>query len=263
MPNRNHKKPLRKKPPARRLIYNLMDATPKSSVPKWAASLAERFSSNLTPDVTALLRAQAMLLSQPSDAAGNSEQPGNTNQHTVTIIRTQKALRELYLHFQSATLVAIDLETHGLNPRRGEIVGIGIAVANDAFYIPTAHKFEESGQLLPDQLTATQVARALKLQALPLVAHNSKFELSWLRQHTGVTPNIVWDTMLAARLQRSDLSADLEKLAVRMLDVPGWSLPQDQIKQIQTLPIDQVARYCAKDCIYTLRITEKQKPCLK
>jgi hypothetical protein len=69
--------------------------------------------------------------------------------------------------------------------------------------------------------------------------------------------------MLAARLIRSDLSADLEDLAVRVLDVPGWEFTAAEIKRIQFMPVERVALYCAKDCRYTLQIFEAQQRCLK
>jgi ribonuclease D len=116
--------------------------------------------------------------------------------------------------------------------------------------------------LLPDQFTAPEVAAALGLGRLPLVAHNAKFELKWLRRHAGISPHFVWDTMLVARLLRSDLPSGLKETAVRELDVPDWGLSKEELGRIQFLPIDRVARYCAKDVWYTLQLMRRQQACL-
>ena len=68
--------------------------------------------------------------------------------------------------------------------------------------------------------------------------------------------------MLAARLLRSDLPAELKDLAVRELDVPDWGLTKADIERVQFLPIERVARYCAKDCRYTLELYRRQRACL-
>ena len=56
--------------------------------------------------------------------------------------------------------------------------------------------------------------------------------------------------------------ADLKDLASRVLDVPDWSLCKEEIKATQFLPVERVARYCAKDCRYTLELFWRQQVCL-
>jgi DNA polymerase I-like protein with 3'-5' exonuclease and polymerase domains len=161
----------------------------------------------------------------------------------------------------AALEVVIDLETNSLDHRTGEIVGLGLAVDDRAYYVPIAHRGQD-GKLLARQLVLSEVLQALQLHEKPLIAHNAKFELKWLRHHGQADYRFAWDTMLAASLLRSDLPSNLKQVALRELDVPDWGLPQEQIQTVQTLPVDLVAAYCAKDCVYTHNLHQKQQTCL-
>jgi DNA polymerase I-like protein with 3'-5' exonuclease and polymerase domains len=179
------------------------------------------------------------------------------------VVRDRKTLEEIAGLVGAAAEVAIDLETSGLDSRLGEIVGIGLAIGDDLnFYVPVAHRAPETKLLRPDQLSLHAVVQALHFDRLPLIAHNAKFELRRLCFHAGVTCHFVWDTMIAARLLASHLPADLKVVAARELDVPDWSLSKADMARMQFLPVDQVARYCAKDCRYTLDLYRRQKACL-
>jgi DNA polymerase I-like protein with 3'-5' exonuclease and polymerase domains len=178
------------------------------------------------------------------------------------IVRDDSTLRELAEGVAAAAEVAIDLETSSLDYRGGEIVGLGIGLPVGVYYVPVAHRAPADRSLRPDQLALHYVLRHLKLEQRPLVAHNAKFELHWLRHHGAITCCVGWDTMLAARLLRSDQSAELKEVVKRELDVPDWSLTKDEMKQVALLPIDKVARYCAKDVYYTHQLAMWQRQCL-
>jgi hypothetical protein len=45
--------------------------------------------------------------------------------------------------------------------------------------------------------------------------------------------------------------------------VPEWGLSSRELGEIQVLPVDRVARYCAKDCYYTLQLYQMQQACLR
>jgi DNA polymerase-1 len=162
---------------------------------------------------------------------------------------------------KDADEVVIDLETSALDPGSGEIVGVGLAMAGGNFYLPVTHRFPETGLLRPGQLPLDVVVRKLDLARLPLIAHNAKFEFRWLRRHAGLACTFAWDTMIAARLLRSDRSAELKDVAARELDVPDWGMTKADIEQVQFLPIERVARYCVKDCRFTLELYWRQQMC--
>ena len=179
-----------------------------------------------------------------------------------TVVRTQARYRDVAKKVVEAPEVVVDLETSDLDYRKGEIVGIGLALRDGPLYIPISHRFEEDGKLRPCQLSLVNVLTALRLQEKHLIGHNAKFEFKWLRHHGNFRCEFGWDTMVAARLLRSDLPADLKAIAERELDVPDWGLSKAEIKRVQFLPIETVAAYCAKDCWYTLAIYRRQRACL-
>lgn len=228
---------------------------------QWAAQLlAERRTDprGLRPADIHLLDTQvAALMNQPDTSTGTS-----VDNLGPTIVRTRDKLGEVAQAINSQPVAAIDLETSSLDPASGEIVGIGLAIPAQAFYVPTAHRIEESNTLLPDQLPLLDVAAAIDFREVPFIAHNAKYELKWLQHHLGVTPRFVWDTMLAARLLRSDLPAGLKVVVLRELDVPDWSLTPGELGVIQFLAVDRVARYCGHDAAYTLQLYERQQRCL-
>ena len=254
--------PKHKKPPAQKPKQSAEEKpAPAVNLDQWLAQLPQLLNGKVSPEKLSLLAAQTMVISQakPTDGLASTAAPS----HMPLIIRTQAALREAAEQICKATNISLDIETSDLDPRRGEIVGVGVAIEGQAFYFPTAHRFEDTGDLRPDQLPVTDVVERLQLERRQVIAHNAKFEMRWLRHHTGVTLAPTWDTMLAARLIRSDLSADLEDLAVRVLDVPKWGFTPAEMQRLQFMSVDQVASYCAKDCRYTLQIFEEQKKCLK
>ena len=198
-----------------------------------------------------------MLDEQPEHAVALAPDPKKP-----LIVRDHDTLEKAASSILANADVAIDLETSSLNPRRGEIVGLGIAVAGRTFYFPTGHRSQSDQRLLPDQLPLSDVVTALKLVERPLIAHNGKFELRWLRRHAGIDCHFTWDTMIAAALLRSDQPANLKAVAARELDVLDWSLPAKEMPHLQFLPIDRVAAYCAADCFYTLELYGRQRRCL-
>ncbi len=180
-----------------------------------------------------------------------------------TIVRDQAALDSLASQVASASEVVIDLETSSLDPRLGVIVGIGLAVGNSTYYVPVNHLFPGNSLLRPGQLSLAEALGALHIVDKPLVGHNAKFEWKWLKYHSGIEARFVWDTMIAARLLRSDLPADLKELARRELDVPDWDMPAADKERIEFLPIESVAEYCAKDCWYTWLVYQQQTGALQ
>ena len=225
------------------------------SLKTWALGLIDKVAHDVTPDDLSLLRAQVDRLgtspSVPADLPPDPTQPA--------LVRDATALASLAKVIDEAAEAVIDLETGGLNPREGEIVGSGFAVAGGTYYIPIHHRCEETQELRPNQLPLAEVIDALSLDTKPLIAHNAKYELKWLRHHGGVNCKFNWDTMIAAKLLRSDKPADLKNVAVRELDVPDWGLSNADMNRIQYLPIERVAAYCAKDCWYTWLLYERQK----
>lgn len=222
----------------------------------WARQLVSQLV-DLPPAERAILAGQLAVLE------ASPVEPPAAARPSVQVVRDGEALRRLVAQLAGADVAAIDLKTSALDPRRGEVVGVGLAADGVVAYVPVGHRFEETNDLLPDQLPLAEVVATVRLADLPLVAHNAKFELVGLRRHAGVDPRFICDTMIAAKLLRSDLSADLEEVAVRELDEPPWALSQAELQRIAYLPIDRVAVYCGKDVRYTLALLRRQRTCLE
>lgn len=220
----------------------------------WAANLINNAASGVGPDELSLLKAQVDGLAMDTESP---ELPPDPTRPIV--VRERTALTELAEGVKEATEVVIDLETSSLDHRSGVIVGIGLAFDGKTFYVPINHRFEDSNDLRPNQLTLVEVLDALRLHKKRLIAHNAKYELKWLRHHSGQDFHFTWDTMIGERLRRSDKPAELKSAAVRELDVPDWDLPKGDMARIECLPIERVASYCAKDCWYTWLLNELQK----
>ena len=234
------------------------DSLSRPAIADWVEGMIGELSRQLPAEEMAVLKSQANALNEATPTC-KMLAPDPTK---PTIVRDQDGLADLAAKVAVAAELTVDLETQGLDPHRGQIVGVGLAVGESTFYIPTSHRFETDGALRPGQLPLIDVMAALRLQEKSLIGHNAKYETKWLSYHGGVKCHFTWDTMIAARLLRSDLPADLKDLAVRELDVPDWGLSKAELKRIQLLPIEMVAAYCAKDCWYTTMLYRRQQACL-
>lgn len=77
---------------------------------------------------------------------------------------------------------SIDLETSGTDPRRNEIVGVGVGWnERGAVYIPVSHKYDQPF----DGKEALRLLEPLLVQA-PLIAFNAVFDLEFLELSTGI-----------------------------------------------------------------------------
>jgi len=236
-----------------------MKASHPSSVKTWAEGLLTQLEQSDNPrpkEQLELLRRQIADLNTKSQRS-----KANADEETFEVVRSHEQLVVAAATVNKADVVVISLTTTSIKHREGEIVGVSLATLDGAFYIPIAHRFPETGKLLPDQLTPLAVAETLKLEHLPLIGHDVKFELHWLRAHADIKCTFHWDTMVAAALLRSDKSDDLKDVAMRVLDAPDWRLPKPDMERIANLSVDVAGRYCTTDCRMILKLYEEQRQC--
>jgi len=88
---------------------------------------------------------------------------------------------------REANLVALDLETTGLDPRHAEIRLVQISTGEETFVIDCLKRDEADLRILVEALAGT-----------PIVAHGAAFEWAFLYHHFGVELENVTDTMLLA-----------------------------------------------------------------
>jgi DNA polymerase-1 len=182
-----------------------------------------------------------------------------TSQEQVWIVRTSLDLLLLRDKLAGSDVITIDIETSSLEPREGYIVGIGLGIEGLVAYIPIAHALPEDGTLLPDQLSLFEVVSTLDLKSKKFIAHNAKFEFAWFKFHAGIDLQFDWDTLLAAKLLKPNMAADLENVAIRELDVTPWSLSTKSMDAFQMVDLGTASNYCGKDVLYTYQISQTQK----
>ena len=187
------------------------------------------------------------------------ENPKATSQEQVWVVRTSLDLLLLRDKLANFDVITIDIETSSLEPKDGFIVGVGLGIEGLVAYIPIAHALPEVGTLLPDQLSLFEVVSTLDLKSKKFIAHNAKFEFGWIKFHAGIDLQFDWDTFLASKLLQPNLPADLEKLAIRELDVAPWSLSSESMSAFQSVDLAIASSYCAKDVLYTFQISQTQK----
>ncbi|HRQ37175.1 MAG TPA: DNA polymerase I [Chloroflexota bacterium] len=207
--------------------------------------------------------------------------PVETAPPTQTIIvQTEAQLAELVGQLNSASLIAFDVETTGVDETSAELVGICLAVAPPtAYYIPVGHlaqpKQSDSGQmslfasapeLAEGQLPLQQVLDALKPAltnpAIGKVAHNAKYDYTVLdRYGIAVTP-ITFDTMIAewltdpATKHKGLKELAFHRLGIEMTHIEALIGKGKAQRSFAEVPIPDAAPYGAADADITLRLVE-------
>ena len=224
------------------------------------ASFFEEFTSLLKAKLPSLNLSEAdkcFILAELSKPV--TENPKATSQEQVWIVRTSSDLLLLRDKLAGSDVITLDIETSSLEPNKGCIVGVGLGIEGLIAYIPIAHALPEDGTLLPNQLPLFEVVSTLDLKSKKFIAHNAKFEFAWFKFHAGIDLQFDWDTLLAAKLLKPNMAADLENVAIRELDVAPWSLSTKSMDAFQTVDLGTASNYCGKDVLYTYQISQTQK----
>ncbi len=207
----------------------------------------------------------------------------------LTIITTTEQLDKLVTELSSQSLIAVDLETTGLDSLATEIVGYAIAwdpaircqdgrvhvEAADgaqptlkAVYIPVRHvdalQIAQLGQLEPEVVSA-RLKPILEDQAIGKVAQNAKFEMNCLSCDGIKFGPLVFDTMLASYILNPDSKHGLKDQSDRVLNYQMMRIDEligtgrKQIT-INYAPLDKVAAYASDDARITLELTRFYAP---
>lgn len=156
-------------------------------------------------------------------------------------------------------LIALDIETTGLNPRKDRIHGIGIATSET-----------EAKYLLPDD---NNVREYLSNPENHIVGHNIRFDLKFLINAGFVIKCQVWDTKMMAQLLNENQELGLKPLSEKYFgalalqnkkeldraisSINGRSVADLCLRDLEddTEPFYHIiAKYCMEDCRNTLRL---------
>ncbi|MEZ4522849.1 MAG: DNA polymerase I [Thermomicrobiales bacterium] len=168
---------------------------------------------------------------------------------------SEEELSDLAAEIAEAPMLAVDVETDGLDPQRCNLVGIAIATASDAgYYIPLKHV--ESALADPDDVD--RIIRPAIEQHPNIIAHNAKFDLAVLQRHGYDKMTIAGDTMLSAYVLGEN-SLGLKELAFNRLglqmtpitDLIGTGRKQITMDQV---PAAKATPYASADVEATMRL---------
>lgn len=185
----------------------------------------------------------------------------------INIIDSEDKLTWLINKLIEVGTYAIDTETTGLDYHSCELVGIGFCwglSSKQSAYIPVGHKEGE-------QLNVDRVLQVLKpiLEGIQTkkILHNAKYDLNVLRAYGIKMNGLLFDTIVAHYLLRTDhYSQTYKRYSNHKLDIiiadyyPIFPYTYDSlVGKDETLAdkcIEDVAYYCAIDCWCTYALYE-------
>src|SRR5829696_7918394 len=168
------------------------------------------------------------------------------------LVISRDQLAEVMAGLNDVTLVALDLETTGLNPRNDSIRLLSLAI-NDATYIVDCQQVNPAG-IFPILVDRT------------LIAHNALFDLGFLSS-LGFEPGKVADTMIISQLlyagskveplKRGQTSHSLDSVVKRELGLELDKTQQCSDWSVTLTP--EMIEYAAKDVEVLLPLYEVLK----
>lgn len=144
------------------------------------------------------------------------------------------------LDIGKATLIAVDIETTGLDPREHQIRGVSVCWEDRlARYIPW--------EAAKDDKSFRAVMRDEKIGK---VFHNAKFDLQFFQSHGVEVNGVRGDTMLMAALVDENFPLDLKSLALRYTDWGGYEEGVD----VRGADDESIREYACMDAITTFQL---------
>lgn len=204
--------------------------------------------------------AQDGIAEDHASLSSQDDQLGTASYHTVL---KQEDWDSLLQRMQETDHFAIDTETTSLDYRIAEMVGFSVAFdANDAYYIPLAHDYENAPEQLNREAVLAQIKPILENEQVRKIGHHLKYDAHIFANHGIVIQGWYFDTMLAsyvlnaaatrhgmddvARVYLSHLTTTFEQIA-------GKGAKQKTFNQIE---LEVAAHYAAEDAHVTYRLYE-------
>ena len=188
------------------------------------------------------------------------DQLGQANYHTVL---SAEQWAQLFKRLSTEKRFAFDTETTSLDYRVAQIVGFSVAFdAQDAYYIPLAHDYENAPAQLDREQILAQIKPILEDESVQKIGHHLKYDAHVLENHGIELKGWYFDTMLASyvlnavatRHGMDDVSRlYLSHLTTTFEQVAGKGAKQKTFNQIE---IETAAHYAAEDAHVTYRLFE-------
>lgn len=172
---------------------------------------------------------------------------------------------EAVLEFiQQNELLAYDIETDGLNPRKNQIIGIGISSAMDGFYLPlmawNGQSLEYIG--LPKPLISKLLTM---LSHKKLITWNGSFDIPFTKNNLGVDllDALYADGMLLKHTCDEEFPFGLKEVSAKLF---GHDVTEEKEAMLQSIKeaggsakeyykasTKTLAKYCVQDCLLTFK----------
>jgi len=195
--------------------------------------------------------------SQPTPVHAKLSKPVDTSLN-VHIVDTNEKLANLVVQLNKAKIIAFDTETTSTDQMQAALVGISLAVEENAgYYIPVGH---QSGQQLPINVILDALRDPLQKVSIPKVGHNLKYDFVMLARHgLGVYP-LTFDTMIAEWLiEPASRNLGLKNLAWvrldhRMTEIEDLIGKGKNQRSMADVTIADAAAYAVDDAAVVLRL---------
>lgn len=129
------------------------------------------------------------------------------------LVTTEEALREVCSQFSQEQIIGLDTETTTLNPLRGRLRLIQLAGRGGTCVVDLDHL----GDSRADAQSLKPLRKLLSAPRPIKIAHNSKFDLKWIKHRLDTDVVEVFDTMIAAQLLDYGGRHSLQAVAERYL----------------------------------------------
>lgn len=189
--------------------------------------------------------------------------------HNTLVIRSLNDFSDYIDKAIAAGRIAVDTETNNsLDPITCKLMGLCLYVPGEKqAYIPINHIDNETGELLPNQLTEAdckaQLQRILDASTF-VVMHNGKFDYKVIKCTCDIEVVPDWDTMLAAKvLDENEFSAGLKQQYISKIDPTQEKYSIDHLfENVEYAQVDPdiFALYAATDSMMTDKLYLWQRP---
>jgi DNA polymerase I len=156
----------------------------------------------------------------------------------------------------AASIVALDTETRGGDPRKCILVGFSICVdKSEAWYFPLVINGKETEYVE----FGVHVLKKL-FSEKKLLMHNATFDVHAIYQKIKVIPNDIFDTMIAAHILLGNQKIGLKELSKTLLGEKmrsfGSVLEYGNYQFFDEVPIEDAGKYAATDARQTFLLYE-------
>jgi len=208
------------------------------------------------------------------------------------IITDQAGVVELANYIKNGNIIAYDIETTTVNPRRGSIIGFSVSAnINEGYYFPTRFWDPEAQALIDSYIggkSCDEIAKQLigMLKGKKLVMHNGSFDIRYTKNFYGIDlrEDLYCDTMLLRHTLAEDGPFGLKDIAIELQHELGIDakkeaneeqvLMKENIKknggstskdnyEIYKADMLLLGNYAAADTDLTLRVMTHYLPILK